>query len=74
MSRGPDPPQHLSEATKAWWRIVIQDFDLSPHQILLLRMSCEAWDRSKATRQLVVSEDDKGTGGAGSDARPPRRR
>ena len=42
--RGPCPPEHLSEATKSWWRTVNQYTALEPEQLLLLRLSCEAWD------------------------------
>ena len=45
VCRGPDPPEHLSDATKNWWRTVTMDLDMTPHQLNLLLLSCEAWDR-----------------------------
>jgi phage terminase small subunit len=57
VRRGPDPPGHLSEATKAWWRAVTTDLDLTTHQLHLLLLSCEAWDRAYRTGGADVKDD-----------------
>lgn len=50
---GLDPPEHLSEATKTWWQRVNSNINQKPHQLLLLLLSCEAWDRSHIARDAT---------------------
>jgi len=54
--RGPNPPDHLSEAGKKWWRSVTADFDLEPHHLHLLRLAAEALDRAEEARALLAVE------------------
>jgi P27 family predicted phage terminase small subunit len=50
------PPKHLSSAMQKWWRSVARDFDLEAHQLHLLRLACEAYDRSQGAR-VVLDKD-----------------
>ena len=46
-------PAHLHNGTRAWWESVNDDFDLEPHQVKLLTLACEAWDRCVQARKAV---------------------
>lgn len=50
----PEPPEHLSDASAAWWRSVMEDYALEPHHLRLLQMACEAWDRAQQARQALA--------------------
>jgi len=63
--RGPNPPAHLSDPSKTWWRSVVTDFALEPHHLNLLRLACEAWDRCQQAREAIGKDgitikDDRG--------------
>jgi P27 family predicted phage terminase small subunit len=49
----PRAPKHLQPATRRWFNDVVADFDLEPHDIRLLTLACEAWDRGQAAREIV---------------------
>ena len=46
-------PAHLQNGTRAWWESVNHDFNLEPHQVRLLTLACEAWDRCVQARKAV---------------------
>jgi P27 family predicted phage terminase small subunit len=50
------PPRHLSRRSKAFWRAIVGDYDLSPHHVELLRRLCEAMDRADQARELLDAE------------------
>jgi len=52
----PDPPPHLSEAMRAWWRQVMGDYELEPHHVHLLEAACDAWDRTTQAREVLREE------------------
>ena len=52
----PRPPDHLSRATKAWWRSVVDEYDLEPHHLRLLALAGEAWDRAQEAREILAKE------------------
>lgn len=52
----PKAPPHLSRATKAWWRSVLEDYQLEPHHRHLLTLACEAWDRGQEARAVIDAE------------------
>ncbi|ESY15187.1 P27 family phage terminase small subunit [Mesorhizobium sp. LNJC394B00] len=54
--RGPNPPGHLSDEAKAWWRRVVTDFELEGHHLRLLQLAAEAWDRSQQARAVIDKE------------------
>ncbi len=49
----PQPPSHLAEPTRAWWRSVAEDYTLEPHHIRLLTLAGEAWDRCSQARAVI---------------------
>lgn len=51
-----DPPDHLRPETAAWWRSVLEDYDLEAHHVRLLRLACESWDRCDQARELLNSD------------------
>lgn len=51
--RRPRPPEHLAEPTRAWWRSVVEDYQLEPHHLRLLQLAGEAWDRSQQARAVL---------------------
>lgn len=50
----PEPPVHLRPETAAWWRAVLEDFDLEEHHLRLLRLACEAWDSGQQAREALA--------------------
>lgn len=53
-SRGiPKPPAHLGDASKAFWRIVVRQYELEAHHLRLLQIGCESWDRALEAREAV---------------------
>lgn len=51
-----EPPEHLSEAARGFWRDVLEDYALEVHHLRLLRAACESWDRAEEARQRIESE------------------
>ncbi|SNT06079.1 phage terminase, small subunit, putative, P27 family [Sphingomonas laterariae] len=54
QAKRPPPPKHLSPAIAKWWRSVVKDFDLEPHQLRLLQSAAEAWDRMQQAREALA--------------------
>lgn len=54
--RGPNPPEHLSDRCKKWWRAVMTDYDLEAHHEHLLRLAAEALDRAEQARSILAVE------------------
>src|SRR5205809_1219299 len=52
----PKAPAHLSRRMKSYWREIVGEFLLAPHQIELLRRGCEAADRADEARRIVERE------------------
>lgn len=46
-------PSHLAKATQEWFEQVVSDYELEQHHLRLLRLACEAWDRSQQARQAI---------------------
>lgn len=49
----PRAPQHLAEATRLWWRSVVEAYELSQHHVRLLTLAGESWDRCEAARKAI---------------------
>lgn len=52
----PDPPDHLSAESSAWWRETLAVYVLQDHHIRLLQAACEAWDRTAHARRTIKRE------------------
>lgn len=52
----PKPPQYLAKDSREWWATVVKDYDLSPHDFVLLRRACEAMDRGEQARKTIDKE------------------
>lgn len=50
------PPTHLAEATKSWWRSVVEDYFLEGHHLRLLQLAAESWDRCQQARAVLDAE------------------
>jgi phage terminase small subunit len=48
-----EPPEHLSETMRQWWRDVLDDYELEPAQLKTLQLACEAFDRSQWARESM---------------------
>jgi phage terminase small subunit len=49
------PPDHLARSVDLW-SSTVEDFDLEPHQLELLRRACEASDTADAAGEVVRAE------------------
>ena len=49
----PPAPEHLQEATRAWFEHVTGSFVLEEHHLRLLTLAGEAWDRCAQAREAI---------------------
>jgi P27 family predicted phage terminase small subunit len=59
------PPSHLSDATKQWWAAIVSEHQLGEHELRVLTIACEAFDRREQAREALNKHglsytDDKG--------------
>jgi P27 family predicted phage terminase small subunit len=47
-------PAHLRSDTRAWWRSVVERWELEEHHIRLLTLAAEAWDRNQQAREQIA--------------------
>lgn len=50
----PRAPKHLRPATKRWWSIVVESYELEEHHLKLLSLAATAWDRAEEARQELA--------------------
>ncbi len=50
----PEPPEHLSDSSTAWFRAVVGGWELDEHHHRLLVLACESWDRCSQARALLA--------------------
>jgi phage terminase small subunit len=50
------PPRHLRLETAAWFKSVLNEYELDSHLIRLLTKACEAWDRSEQAREAIAKQ------------------
>jgi P27 family predicted phage terminase small subunit len=53
MKKLPKPPSHLKTATRRWWKMVLENFDLEESELPLLEAACVSWDRACEARRLI---------------------
>lgn len=54
-AKTPDPPAHLGDASRIWWRGVCENYALEPHHVRLLTLAAESWDRGEQARAALAS-------------------
>ena len=62
QNQNPEPPKHLSAASKVWFEAITTDYVLEPVHIRLLAGAAESWDeydeeRRRAKREGRVFKD-----------------
>jgi P27 family predicted phage terminase small subunit len=67
----PEPPEHLSEAMKSWWRTVTSEFLLESHHLRVLECACDCWDRMAEARALLRKEGLTSSTAAGGNKKHP---
>ncbi|RUV89193.1 hypothetical protein EOA60_08280 [Mesorhizobium sp. M1A.F.Ca.IN.020.06.1.1] len=53
MEKTPKPPSHLRKPTQKWFRSVVEEYEMEPHNLRLLIRACEAWDRGEEAREAI---------------------
>ena len=53
-SAHPEPPRHLSREVRAWWRVLLERYELEEQHLRLLQLACEAWDSAQAARGALA--------------------
>jgi P27 family predicted phage terminase small subunit len=48
------PPAHISTESKKWFASVLDDYELQDHEIKLLILACEAFDRATSARETIA--------------------
>jgi len=51
-----EPPAHLSQSMRRWWRDLNATFDFEAHQYKVLRVACEAYDRAQQARAVLAKK------------------
>ncbi len=49
-------PSHLEPATRAWFELVCDGYELEEHHIKLLTLAGEAWDRCAEARKRIEKD------------------
>jgi P27 family predicted phage terminase small subunit len=52
----PSAPRYLSKQGKAWWRRILEEFELGDSSLLDLELTLQAFDRWQAARELLDKE------------------
>lgn len=50
----PKAPAHLKAATRRWFDSVLDDYELEQHDVRLLTLAAEAWDRGQQAREAIA--------------------
>jgi P27 family predicted phage terminase small subunit len=49
-------PRHLSAATKRWWVVILDEYELNAADLRTLQLAAEAFDRAQQAR-LILKKD-----------------
>jgi phage terminase small subunit len=52
----PEPPEHLSDQMKEFWRGAVERKPLQAHELLILAAACESHDRAEQARQILLNK------------------
>jgi P27 family predicted phage terminase small subunit len=52
----PQPPKHLSPASKRWFRSVVSEFPMSDTDLRLLTLAAETYDAAEEAREVLAKE------------------
>ena len=53
----PAPPPHLSPAASVWWGEIVEEWELEDrHDLMILTLAAEMWDRAQLARTVVERE------------------
>lgn len=55
MTNQAKAPAHLSRSMRAWFRQVLDVYELGPHHVKLLTLGCEAFDRATEAREIIAA-------------------
>lgn len=58
-------PGHLSPDSAGWFRTLMKTYAFEAHQVRLLQVACEAWDRKEQARLELASDGLTVVDGAG---------
>jgi phage terminase small subunit len=54
VSSSDQAPAHLSDATKQWWAAIVAEHGLAEHELRILTVAAEAFDRRGQARQALA--------------------
>lgn len=54
-AKAPRPPKHLAPSTRRWWASVVEQYILEEHDVRLLTLGAEHWDRAAIAREALAS-------------------
>ena len=49
-------PSHLTESSQKWFVRMAADYVLGPHDLLVLQLAAESWDRCQQAREILAKE------------------
>lgn len=47
-------PKHLRAPTRRWWRSIVDAYELESHDVRILTLACETWDRCTQAREALL--------------------
>jgi phage terminase small subunit len=53
-ARLPNAPKFLQPQTRAWWRSVVENWELEQHHLRLLTLCASSWDRAEQAREALA--------------------
>lgn len=53
-AKQPEAPKHLRADSRKWFSAVVNTYELTDAELRLLRLACEAWDRTQQAREALA--------------------